>query len=168
MTLPSDGELTMAQIQAEYIFGNHKLGSYYGLSRGLPTSAPIKYSHFRSQNAFSVITVGGPWTEIIFDTYGYDVWREGSIDNGVHAGDGDSVTITAASWNTSNNVFLRLGSGTHSGASAFHTMYVGSTPFVRTAADGYTDFGTYSEYSWNETVNPFGTSGTAYVSLRMA
>ena len=181
MSLQSNGAITMAEIEAEYddySSSGFSLSGYYGKSRGLPTGGAISFSDFYSQNAYAGISVGA------FDTgfgwwYGYDriTTTMGSLTGGTFdywfPGNTSPATMYMLScyWTQANTLYFHVSDNTSyyylNTSSAFYRLFINGYSFIRTSAT-YSDQGSYRRWVWSTATNPFGTSGTKQMALRMS
>ena len=182
--LPSSGAISMSAIEDEYndyFTAGYGLGNYYGLSRGLPTSGQISYDDFHSENAYCAVGVGS------YDTgygmwYGYQSGVSGEPSFGTVAESFDywfpgnttpaTVYMMGVFWTEADSVYLRVSTNASyysaNSNATFYRLFINGTSFIRSSATSSTGTG-YREWLWSSiTTNPFGTSGTKQVALRMS
>lgn len=181
MSLQGSGQIAFSQIEAEYddySSPGFDLGSYYGLSRSLPTSGQISFADFYSENAYAGINVGaydtgfGWWYgyDRVTTTMGtltetFDYWFNGNTSPNL-------MYMLSCYWTQANTLYFHVSDNTSyyylNTSSAFYRLFINGVSFFRTNA-AYTDQGSYRRWLWsNVTSNPFGTSGLKQMALRMS
>ncbi len=165
--LPSSGQLTMAAIESAFD-GNTSLGynlsSYYGKSRGLPTSGQITFNDFYGINGGATVTVGS-YEYFTVWTYGYVEGVAGSIADAFFDNGSNEAEIAGLSWSDTNVLRLRLEGVISNSNSTFHTLEIDGNTFTRSSAT-YTNNTTHAYFDWSTSTNWMGTSGTRDVKLR--
>jgi len=178
MALQSSGAISLAQIQGEWGGSNPiSLSEYYrgSLPTGrtnygsIPSSGAISFSNFYGTNAAtgnwtSIVTVGSGAITNKVTAYGYQNNSPitfGSISDAT-VNTYSNRTILSLSWYTSNFLFFTVsGNAPNSG---WTSLKVGSSTYARTATT-YSPSSTSTQFRWNESSNPFGTTTGANVTV---
>ena len=178
MTLQSSGAISMEDIEAEYNdeaegFG-YELDSYYGKTRGFPTSGELSYDDFYGTNAFMRFQ-SGQHTPFFTDTGWKILDVLGSLpesdDNLFYNPVADNTVGVIRIFHSSiGRIYLDLNTNTNS-TSTFHTLYIyGSynTSYTQATASftsngGGTGIG---RWDWIEYTNPFSAGSYARIALR--